>query len=97
MRTKELDIMSFIEKNNINDYSYFSNNYDAIVSIYIICKLFGDYNIKNLFIDSNNIHFELDKQKKNTIPIINSSSMYNRYNVHYESIENNMVAVNLNK
>jgi len=72
-----MDRMSFIESNNINDYEYFVNNYEAIMTSYGVCTLFNDFNMKNINIVDNSIYFELKKKVK-SIPIINSSSVYDK-------------------
>jgi len=95
LKVIELDRMEFVKQNNILEYSYFSNNHDAIMTVYTICALFKNFFINNLFINNDTIYFELNNPKK-PIPIINSSSIYDKYNVNY-NINNNTIGITMKK
>lgn len=88
-----MERLDFVKANNITDYEFFSANYEALMTVYTICNLFNDFNIKNLNIDKDIVYFELNKGKY--IPIIYSSSIYDdKYTVDI-NITDNIVKIKM--
>lgn len=89
-----MNVMDFVQHNDINEYEYFVNNYEAIMESYTVCSLFKEFSMKNININSDTIYFEL-KAKSKSIPTINSSSIYDKkYNVNF-NINNDMIGITM--
>ena len=83
-----MEVLEFVNKNNI-DYDIFTNNYEAILSIYNICKLANNYKINDLIIDSNQVSFKIKKTNKS--PITDAISFFkSKFDIKMNII-NNMV------
>ena len=83
-----MEVLEFVNKNNI-DYNVFTNNYEAILCVYNICKLAGNYKIFDLNIDNNKVSFKMKKNSK--YPTTDAASFFKSKLDIEMNIINNMV------